>query len=154
MSSEARPRRRMSGIGRVLVVVYGILAVGAFGRSLVQVIERFEHAPLAFTLSAASAAVYIVATLALIFAGSTVWYRIAWVTISFELIGVLVIGTLSLIRPDLFPEATVWSFFGMGYLFIPLVLPFLGLWWLIAHPPVRTADKADKADAPTVPAAS
>lgn len=147
MSSHARPRRRMSGIGRVLVVVYAILAVGASGRSLVQIIERFDQAPLAFTLSAVSAAVYILATLALIFAGSVVWYRVAWVAISFELLGVLVIGTLSLIRPDLFPEATVWSTFGMGYLFIPLVLPFLGLWWLITHPPARDAQEADAARA-------
>lgn len=139
MSTPTRSRRRMSGVGRVLVIVYGVLALGAFGRSLVQIVERFDHAPLAFTLSALSAAVYIVATLALIFAGSTSWYRIAWVTISFELVGVLVVGTLSLVRPDLFPEATVWSFFGMGYLFIPLVLPFLGLWWLVKHPPVPKA---------------
>ncbi|WP_439594001.1 hypothetical protein [Microbacterium sp.] len=145
MSSSVTPRRRMSGIGRVLVVVYGILALGAFGRSLVQIIERFDHAPLAFTLSAVSATVYIVATLALIFAGSRVWYRVAWVTISFELVGVLVIGTLSLIRPDLFPEATVWSFFGMGYLFIPLVLPFLGIWWLVKHPPVTSDSTKDAA---------
>lgn len=140
MSSATRPRRRISGIGRVLVVVYGILALGAFGRSLVQIIERFGHAPFAFTLSALSAAVYIVATLALVFAGSPVWYRIAWVAISFELVGVLAIGTLSLVRPDLFPEATVWSFYGMGYLFVPLVLPFLGLWWLVKHPPVPSPE--------------
>ncbi len=149
MSSEARPRRRMSGIGRVLVVVYAVLAIGASGRSLVQIIERFDQAPLAFTLSAVSAAVYIVATLALVFAGSVVWYRIAWVAISFELLGVLVIGTLSLIVPELFPEATVWSTFGMGYLFIPLVLPFLGLWWLIVHPP-RRAEQDSGAAAPAV----
>ncbi|MFV0319113.1 MAG: hypothetical protein ACK5IN_01825 [Microbacterium sp.] len=135
MSSAARPRRRMSGIGRVLVVVYGILAVGAFGRSLVQIIERFDQAPLAFTLSAVSATVYILATLALVFAGTRAWYLVAWVAIGFELVGVLVIGSLSLIRPELFPEATVWSLFGMGYLFIPLVLPFLGLWWLMTHRP-------------------
>jgi len=24
----------------------------------------------------------------------------------------------------------VWSDFGRGYVFIPLVLPFVGLWWL------------------------
>ncbi len=138
----------MSGIGRVLVIVYGILALAAFGRSLVQIIERFDHAPLAFTLSAISAAVYIVATLALIFAGSTTWYRIAWATISFELAGVLIVGTLSLIRPDLFPEATVWSFYGMGYLFVPLVLPFLGLWWLVRHPPLRRGEAADAAPTP------
>jgi hypothetical protein len=137
------PRRRMSGIGRVLVIVYAVLALGATGRSLVQIIERFDHAPLAFTLSAVSAVVYIVATFALVFAGSRVWYRVAWITISFELIGVLAIGTLSLIRPDLFPEPTVWSFFGIGYLFVPLVLPFFGIWWLVKHPPVDAAVGAD-----------
>jgi hypothetical protein len=137
------PRRRMTGIGRVLVIVYAILALGATGRSVVQIIERFDHAPFAFTLSAVSALVYILATLALVFAGSRVWYRIAWVTISFELVGVLAIGTLSLIRPELFPEATVWSFFGIGYLFVPLVLPFCGIWWLVKHPPIAPADAAD-----------
>ncbi|UUT35074.1 hypothetical protein [Microbacterium elymi] len=131
----------MTGIGRVLVVVYAVLALGATGRSLVQIIERFDHAPLAFTLSAASAIVYILATLALIFSRRPAWYRIAWVAISFELVGVLAIGTLSLARPDLFPEPTVWSFFGIGYVFIPLVLPFFGLWWLITHRPA-TADAA------------
>jgi hypothetical protein len=137
----------MSGIGRVLVIVYGILALGAFGRSLVQIIERFDTAPLAFSLSALSATVYIVATLALVFAGSTAWYRVAWVAITFELVGVLVIGTLSLVRPDLFPEATVWSFFGMGYLFVPLVLPFLGIWWLLTHRPVAAVESTEDAAA-------
>ena len=146
-STPEKPRRRrMTGVGRVLVIVYAILAVGAFGRSLVQIIERFDKAPLAFTLSALSAVVYIVATLALVFAGSKIWYRVAWVTISFEMAGVLVIGTLSVIRPELFPEATVWSFYGMGYVFVPLVLPFLGMWWLVKHPPLddgaRSTDAA------------
>lgn len=136
MSSPSTPRRRMTGIGRVLVVVYGILALGATGRSLVQIIERFDHAPLAFTLSAASAVVYILATLALVFSASPAWYRVAWVAILFEMAGVLSVGTLSLVRPDLFPEATVWSEYGIGYLLVPLVLPFLGLWWLITHRPV------------------
>lgn len=131
-------RRRMSGVGRVLVIVYAILALAATGRSFVQIAQRFEHAPLAFTLSAVSALVYILATLALVFAGSRTWYRIAWLAICFELAGVLIIGTLSLFQPQLFPEATVWSFFGMGYLFIPLVLPFFGLWWLVKHPPAET----------------
>jgi hypothetical protein len=134
----------MTGIGRVLVVVYAVLALGATGRSLVQIIERFAHAPLAFTLSAASAVVYIVATLALIFSASRAWYRIAWVAILFELVGVLAIGTLSLVRPELFPEATVWSSYGFGYLFIPLVLPFCSLWWLIAHRPSVPARAADE----------
>jgi hypothetical protein len=125
----------MTGIGRVLVIVYAIMALGATGRSFVQIVERFDEAPLAYTLSALSAVVYIVATLALVFAGRPGWYVVAWIAIVFELVGVLVVGTLSLVAPELFGHPTVWSWFGMGYLFVPLVLPFLGLWWLATHRP-------------------
>ncbi|RKT33763.1 hypothetical protein DEU34_2368 [Microbacterium sp. AG1240] len=136
MESRTRPRN-MTGVGRVLVVVYAILALAATGRSFVQIVLRFDHAPLAFTLSAISAAVYIVATLALIFSASRAWYLVAWAAISFELVGVLVVGVFSLIRHDLFPEETVWSWFGSGYVFVPLVLPFVGIWWLVTHRPGR-----------------
>ena len=137
MSSPARPR--MSGIGRVLVIVYAIMALGATGRSFVQIVERFDEAPLAYALSALSAVVYIVATLALVFAGRRGWYLVAWIAIVFELAGVLVIGTLSLLLPELFAHPTVWSWYGMGYLFVPLVLPFLGIWWLATHHPVAAS---------------
>jgi hypothetical protein len=132
----------MTGVGRVLVVVYAILALAATGRSFVQIVLRFDSAPLAFTLSAVSAVVYIVATLALVFSGSRAWYAVAWATISFELLGVLVVGTFSLVRHDLFPEETVWSWFGSGYVFIPLVLPFVGTWWLFTHRPGRVVPVA------------
>lgn len=124
---------RMTGIGRVLVIVYLVMALAATGRSFVQIVQRFEEAPLAYTLSAVSAVVYIVATLALVFAGRRTWYAVAWVAIGFELAGVLIVGTLSLMLPELFQHPTVWSLYGYGYLFVPLVLPFLGLWWLAAH---------------------
>jgi hypothetical protein len=104
----------------------------------VQIIERFDTAPLAFSLSAIAALVYIVATIALIAPGP-VWNRVAWIAIGFEAVGVIVVGALSIAMPELFPEATVWSVFGMGYLFIPLVLPWLGLWWLAS---VRSAERA------------
>ncbi|WP_169581479.1 MULTISPECIES: hypothetical protein [Microbacterium] len=139
MSSPARPRRRMTGIGRVLVIVYGIMALAATGRSFVQIVERFDEAPVAYTLSALSAVVYIVATLALVFAGSRGWYIVAWIAIAFELVGVLLVGTLSFIAPELFAHPSVWSWFGVGYLFVPLVLPFLGLWWLVTHRPSEHA---------------
>lgn len=129
----ARPR--MSGIGRVLVIVYGVMALAATGRSFVQIVQRFDEAPLAYSLSAVSAAVYILATLALVFAGSPAWYRVAWIAIVFELVGVLVVGTLSFVLPALFAHQTVWSWFGLGYVFIPLVLPFFGIWWLRTHRP-------------------
>ncbi|MCU1477929.1 MAG: hypothetical protein JWQ64_2622 [Subtercola sp.] len=133
-------RPRVAGVGRVLVVIYAILALGAFGRSFVQITEQFSEAPLAYTLSAISAVVYIVATIALV-AHGTIWYRIAWVTISFEMLGVLVVGTLSIIQPELFAHATVWSYYGNGYLFVPLVLPVLGMIWLSKNKPVPVSNQ-------------
>ena len=134
MASTTPTRTRgMTGIGRVLVVVYGIMALAATGRSFVQIVREFDDAPLAYSLSALAAVVYILATLALIFSARPAWYRVAWVAIGFELVGVLVVGTLSLVDPALFQHPTVWSVYGYGYLFIPLVLPFLGLWWLMRH---------------------
>lgn len=140
----------MTGAGRVLVVFYGIMALAATGRSFVQIVQKFDEAPLAYALSALSALVYIVATLALVFAGSRGWYLVAWVAIVFELVGVLVIGTLSLVLPELFQHPTVWSVFGIGYLFIPLVLPLFGLWWLVKHPPAPAIDERTDAAAAAV----
>lgn len=137
MSDELRPTS--AGIGRVLIAVYGILALAAIGRSTYQVITKFDEAPLAYTLSALAAVVYVIATIALIARGP-VWFRIAVIAIMFELVGVLVVGTISLIDPTLFPDDTVWSFFGRGYAFVPLVLPVLGLVWLRRVAKARATD--------------
>lgn len=133
--SITETRTRMTGIGRVLVIVYAVMALAATGRSFVQIVRRFDEAPLAYSLSALAAVVYIVATLALVLAGRHGWYTIAWIAIVFELIGVIVVGTLSLALPELFQHDSVWSVFGRGYLFIPLVLPIFGIWWLRTHRP-------------------
>ena len=95
-------RTRMTGIGRVLVVVYAIMALAATGRSAVQILEDWDNAPLAYALSAAAALVYILATVALVRSDARGWYTVAWIAISFELVGVLVVGTLSLTHPELF----------------------------------------------------
>jgi hypothetical protein len=129
---------RSRGVGRVLIFVYGILALAATARSVVQIIEDFDTAPVAYALSALSGVVYMVATIALIRPGLT-WYRIAWATITFELIGVLVVGTLSVFDQELFPSDSVWSFYGSGYVFIPLVLPILGMLWLYRNRPTATS---------------
>jgi hypothetical protein len=136
MSTSLPSRSR--GVGRVLIFVYGILALAATARSVVQIIEDFDAAPVAYALSALSGVVYIVATIALIRPGLT-WYRIAWATITFELVGVLVVGTLSVFDQELFPSDSVWSFYGSGYVFIPLVLPILGMIWLYRNRPTPTA---------------
>ncbi|WP_211373473.1 hypothetical protein [Agromyces allii] len=128
----------MSGVGRVLVAVYAVLALAATGRSFLQIATKYDEAPLAYTLSALAAVVYIVATIALIRQGR-VWYRVAWATLAFEFTGVLVVGVLSVLDPELFPHDTVWSWFGRGYVFIPLVLPALGMWWLAKHRPDASA---------------
>ena len=133
--SHTVSRARMTGIGRVLVIVYAVMALAATGRSFVQIVRRFDEAPLAYSLSALAAAVYILATLALVLARRRGWYTVAWVAIVFELTGVLVVGALSLLAPGLFGHDSVWSYFGMGYLFVPLVLPVFGLWWLRTHRP-------------------
>jgi len=119
---------RARGLSRLLVVLYAIFAIAATSRSAVQLATRFDEAPVAYLLSAFAAAVYIVATVAL--AMGDRGRRIATLAIGFELAGVLIVGTLSVIDPALFPRATVWSYYGAGYLLIPLVLPIVGLWWL------------------------
>lgn len=115
-----------TGPGRVLVAVYGVFALAAGARAAVQLSTRFDEAPVAYLLSALAAAVYVVATVALA-RGGRGGRRIALVAITVELVGVLVVGTLSLVDPAAFPDETVWSAYGRGYLFIPLVLPVLGL---------------------------
>ena len=137
--SHTVSRARMTGVGRVLVIVYAVMALAATGRSFVQIVRRFDEAPLAYTLSAVAALVYILATLALIFARRPGWYAVAWVAIVFELTGVIIVGILSLTLPQLFGHDSVWSYFGIGYLFIPLVLPLFGIWWLRTHRPQEDA---------------
>jgi hypothetical protein len=122
------PRRRaLSGPGVILVVVYGVLALAATGRSVLQITTDFDKAPLAYTLSAVAAAVYILATWCLARGGR--WVRVGIVACAVELVGVLVVGAASFFATELFPDSTVWSQCGRGYGFVPLVLPVLGLLW-------------------------
>lgn len=116
------------GPGRLLVAVYAVFALAASSRAALQLVTRFDEAPVAYALSAVAAAVYVVAAVAL----GRGMRRTALLAVGFELVGVLVVGTLSLLLPDAFPDETVWSTYGIGYGFVPLVLPVLGLWRLRA----------------------
>jgi hypothetical protein len=127
--SETAPRATRSGPGRILIAVYGIFALSATARAGVQIATRFSEAPLPYTLSAFAGVVYILATIGL--AGTKPWARtLAWISVVVELTGVVVIGALSVFDASDFPADTVWSWFGRGYGFIPLVLPLIGIWWL------------------------
>jgi cytochrome bd-type quinol oxidase subunit 2 len=132
------------GPGRVLVAVYAVFALAAGARAAVQLAVQFDEAPLAYLLSALAAVVYIAATLGLA-RGGRGGRRTAVVACSIELAGVLVVGTLSLIDADAFPDDTVWSGYGQGYGFIPLVLPVLGLLWL-RHQAEVAAEQAGPGD--------
>jgi hypothetical protein len=114
------------GFGRVLVFVYGVFALAATGRSGVQLATKASEAPLPYALSGLAAVVYVVATFAL----ATGRRRLALAAVGTELVGVLVVGLTSLLLPQDYPDATVWSDFGAGYGYVPLALPLLGLWWL------------------------
>ncbi|MFN2496753.1 MAG: hypothetical protein ABR608_12720 [Pseudonocardiaceae bacterium] len=146
MAETADPGERTEtgrGPGRVIVAVYAVFAVSAGARSGVQLATRFAEAPLAYLLSALAAVVYLVAGVAL---ARNAWV-LALVACSVELIGVLSVGTASLLAPEAFPDATVWSGYGIGYGLLPLVLPVLGLGWLSRARPGRR-DRAGSARRP------
>ena len=130
-ASDGAPGR--SGPGRVLVAVYGTFALAAGARAAVQLSTRFDEAPVAYLLSALAAVVYVVATAGLV-RGGPGGRRTALAAITLELVGVLVVGTLSLADRAAFPDETVWSAYGRGYYFVPLVLPVLGLLLLRRRP--------------------
>jgi hypothetical protein len=120
---------RSIGVGRLLILVYAVFAVSSTARASFQVITKFDDAPLAYSLSLLSALVYILATVSLARSGTT-WNKVAVAAVVFELVGVLSVGTLSFVAPELFDHASVWSGFGSGYGYLPLVLPILGLIWI------------------------
>ena len=117
------------GLGRVLVFVYGVFALAATGRSGYQLAAKASEAPLAYSLSAVAAVVYLVATFAL----ATGRRGLALVAVGIELVGVLGVGLTSEVWPEDYRDATVWSDFGAGYGYVPLVLPVVGLWWLVSR---------------------
>ncbi len=122
-----------TGPGRVLIGLYGLFALAAGARAGFQIATKFDEAPVAYVLSAVAALIYLVAMIGLI-RGGRGGRRLAMICISVELAGVFLVGLASLVAPEVFPHATVWSGFGRGYGYVPLALPVLGLLWLRANP--------------------
>ena len=120
---------RTLGVGRLLILVYAVFAISSTARASFQMITKFEEAPVSYSLSLLSALVYLLATVSLAKSGPD-WKTIALASVIFELIGVLTIGVISLLVPELFVEASIWSGFGSGYGYLPLLLPILGLLWI------------------------
>ena len=118
-----------AGPRRILLAFYAIFALAATARAVVQLATQFSAAPLAYLLSLFSGLVYLGAAIGL--ATDRRFSRpLAWASCSTEMVGVLVIGTASLVDARAFPHDTVWSRFGSGYGYFPLLLPVLGLMYL------------------------
>ncbi|MGH8792807.1 MAG: hypothetical protein ACRDXX_09185 [Stackebrandtia sp.] len=117
------------GPGRLLIAVYALFALAACARASWQIAFDFQAAPAAYLLSALAGAIYLMAAVGLSRVGR-LSHRFAAICCATELAGVLVVGTLSLAIPQHFPDDTVWSRFGSGYGFVPLLLPVAGLAWL------------------------
>lgn len=129
------PARKMRGDAQVaLLAAYGLLAFAAVGRSTYELVAKFDEAPVAYSLSAFAAVVYCVAVWGIARADRLA-VRVALVSCTFELIGVLSVGTLTVIDEDAFPAGTVWSLYGRDYGWLPLVVPVLALWWLARQHP-------------------
>lgn len=118
----------MNPIARiVLIVVYSILGLAAVGRASYQIIEKFSEAPVAYTVSALSAGLYVLIAVAL----WRRWETVALVGSSVELAGVLIVGTLGIVDSDLWPDETVWTGYGSGYGWVPVLLPLVALFFLL-----------------------
>jgi hypothetical protein len=133
---------RNTGPGRLLIAVYAVFAISATARAGYQILTKFSDAPLAYLLSAFAAVVYLVATVSLAKPGRT-WFKVSVAAVLVELVGVLVVGALSVFDAVQFPHETVWSLFGRGYAFIPLLLPILGLAWLYRRRPGKLLATAE-----------
>jgi hypothetical protein len=118
-----------SGPHKVLLAFYALFTLAAGARALVQLTTQYDQAPVAYWLSLVAAVAYALG-----------WYAIreasvghtgfASVMLWVELAGVLTVGTLSIVADQWFPDASVWSYFGRDYGFVPAVLPICGLLWL------------------------
>lgn len=128
-SADERPTSTRTGPGRLLVAVYGLFALSATARALVQIATKFSHAPMPYILSAFAGLVYITATVTLT-RGSLTARRIALASCAIELAGVIGVGTWSILDPSAFGDSTVWSGYGAEYGWVPFALPICGLLWL------------------------
>ncbi|AOP54392.1 hypothetical protein [Brevibacterium aurantiacum] len=111
-----------TGPGRALTAVYGVFALSATARAGYQVIREFDVAPIAYSLSVLAAVIYIVATVCLVIGNPRL-------TPDCDRCLPRRIPRRhhrrhpQLHHPEDFAKPSVWSSFGSGYGYIPLILP-------------------------------
>jgi hypothetical protein len=120
----------ISGFGYVLAVSYPVLAISTGTRAVYQLFFKagvIDYLPPLLSLVAATS--YAVATLGFAYRRRWTWW-FSLLTLGFETLMTLIVGTLSLTQPDLI-GSTVWRHFGADYGYFPLFQPILGLLWLL-----------------------
>ena len=122
--------------GKILGISYPVLALSTGARALYQLFLKegvTDYLPP--VLTGVAAVVYLIAAV-----GFTVQKRWAWwvslIALAFETAMVLLVGTLSLVRPELI-GSTAWGQFGADYAYFPLIQPVLGLIWLLQPETLR-----------------
>ncbi|MFY9487238.1 MAG: hypothetical protein WAP35_00880 [Solirubrobacterales bacterium] len=134
---QVQPAPRIRGDAQTaLLAGYALLAFAAIGRSTYELVAKFDEAPLAYSLSTFAAVVYCVGVWGIARADKLA-LRVARVSVTFELAGVLIVGTLTAIDSSAFPEGTVWTLYGRDYGWLPLIVPVLALWWLSRQHPEK-----------------
>lgn len=122
--------------GAVLALSYPVLAVSTGVRAAYQLFFKAgvtDYLPP--LLSLVAALLYLLATVGFARRSRRAW-RISVAALTVELALTLVVGTLSLVMPDVIGR-TVWRLYGIDYGFFPLVQPVLGLIWLFWPPTAR-----------------
>ena len=115
--------------GVILAISYPVLALSTGARALYQLFFKEGVTDLLPPLLSAVAAVcYLLATVGFVVRRRWAW-RLSVSMLVFELVMVLLVGTLSYVMPDTIGR-TVWARFGADYGYFPLIQPILGLTWL------------------------
>ena len=124
-------RKVLGGASDTLAFFYGLWAFSALGRSSYEYLFKNPRPAnlVPAHLSTFVGVLYIFIIVGLRRRTPRAW----WVTLALlivELSGVLIVGTLDVFW-HAFPYATVWSQYGKGYFFMPLLLPFVGLAYML-----------------------
>lgn len=128
-AAPVRTRPKTSSVWvTVIGIAYTVLAVAALSRSAYQAATGVAtgRAVVAVALSAVAGVVYLIAAIALRRATPRS-IRLGRCCLYVELIGVVVVSVVELASGG-FGRSAVWSGFGVGYGYLPVLLPIVGLW--------------------------
>ncbi len=115
--------------GTILGISYPVLAISSLARSGYQLfLKEGVTNYLGPALTGVAAVLYIFAAIGFARRSKRAWQLSAG-ALALETILTLIVGTLSLIIPEVI-GGTVWRLYGIDYAFFPLIQPILGLIWL------------------------